>query len=70
MGREVVKELLMQKLNAKNLRAELSEILENGEKRQRMLSDYDELNRRLGAAGASRRFAAGMVSCLRAEYGK
>lgn len=70
MGREVVKELLMQKLNAKNLRAELSEILENGEKRQRMLSDYEELNRRLGAAGASRRFAAGMVSCLRAEYGK
>lgn len=65
MGREVVKELLMQKLNRRNLRAELAALLEQDGVRERMLSDYEEVNRRLGAPGASRRFAARMVAELR-----
>lgn len=65
MGREVVKELLMQKLNPKNLLSALSEILEQPEVRKKMLAEYDEMNRRLGTPGASRRFAARMVEQLR-----
>lgn len=64
MGREVVKELLMQKLNRRNLRAELSALLGQSEERKRMLSDYEEISRRLGAPGASRRFAAEIVKQL------
>jgi len=67
MGREVVKELLMQKLNCRNLRAELTALLEQSGKRARMLADYEEINCRLGAPGASRRFAARMVEELRAK---
>lgn len=65
MGREVVKELLMQKLNRRNLQAELAALLEQAGVRERMLSDYEEVNRRLGTPGASRRFAARMVAELR-----
>lgn len=65
MGREVVKELLMQKLNRRNLQAELAALLEQDGVRERMLSDYEEVNRRLGTSGASRRFAARMVAELR-----
>lgn len=65
MGREVVKELLMQKLSRKNLWIELFRILEQPEVREKMMADYDEINRRLGAPGASRRFAAKMVQHLR-----
>lgn len=64
MGREVVKELLMQKLNRRNLRAELSALLEHSEERKRMLSDYGEISCRLGLPGASRRFAAEIVKQL------
>lgn len=66
MGREVVRELLMQKLNEKALLAELAKIFD-GSVRERMLSDYDEINRRLGQAGASDRFAAMMIRDLRNE---
>lgn len=65
MGREVVKELLMQKLNRRNLQVELAALLEQAGVRKRMLSDYEEVNRRLGTPGASRRFAARMVAELR-----
>lgn len=65
MGKEVVKELLMQKLNRKNLKAELAQILCQPDVRRRMEEDYEELNRRLGAPGASRRFAALMVKRLK-----
>ena len=51
-GREVVTELLMQKLNEKNLLRELSLIISEGEKRDQMLAGYDEVNEKLGDAGA------------------
>lgn len=69
VGREVVKELLMQKLNRKNLEAEVSALLRQPEMRERMLSGYGEVCRRLGSPGASRRFAAKMVEDLKASRG-
>lgn len=64
LDKEVVKELLMQKLNGKNLLEQLNRILYDKEVRSRMLDDYDEINRRLGEPGASRRFARMMVDEL------
>lgn len=65
MDREVVKELLMQKLNRKNLYAELSKILYHPEVRKKIRQDYDEMGRRLGESGSSGRFAARMVKDLK-----
>lgn len=66
MGKEVVKELLMQKLNEKNLADELSRIVFDKTARKQLTDDYNELERRMGAPGASDRFAALMVKDLRA----
>jgi len=52
MDREVVKELIQGELNLKNLRDELSRILE-GEGRKRQLEAYIELEKKLGGTGAS-----------------
>ncbi len=65
MGREVVKELLMQKLNEKNLRRELNAIVTDGPVRKTLLADYEELERRVGKPGASHRFAVRMVKDLK-----
>lgn len=64
-GREVVKELLMQQLTEKNIEKELQQILAEGPVRQKMLKDYEEINRRLGEAGASERFAKQMIIDLK-----
>lgn len=65
MGREVVKELLMQKLNEKNLRRELNAIVTDGPVRKTLLAHYEELERRVGKPGASHRFAVRMVKDLK-----
>ena len=54
----------MQKLNEKNLLRELSLIISEGEKRDQMLAGYDEVNEKLGDAGASERFARMMIDEL------
>lgn len=61
LDREVVKELLMQKLNEKNLLAELSRIIYDEDVRQKMTADYGEIIERLGKPGASDRFAKLMI---------
>lgn len=61
LDREVVKELLMQKLNEKNLLAELSRIIYDEDVRQKMTADYKEISERLGKPGASDRFAKLMI---------
>lgn len=61
LDREVVKELLMQKLNEKNLLAELSRIIYDEDVRQKMTADYEEIIERLGKPGASDRFAKLMI---------
>lgn len=52
MDREVVKELIQNDLTTKNLKAELSKIVE-GSERERILSDYKLLKEKLGGKGAS-----------------
>ncbi len=64
-GSGIVKELLGYALNRNNLAMELSLILEGGQKRERMLSDYKILMEKLGPAGASRRIARAMVEEMR-----
>ena len=64
-GGEAVKELMMQYLTEDNLRRELSRILTDASAREKMLNAYDEIIRRLGAPGASARFAGMMVEALR-----
>ncbi len=61
LDREVVKELLMQKLNEKNLLAELSRVIYDEDVRQKMTADYEEIIERLGKPGASDRFAKLMI---------
>ena len=52
MDREVVKELIQNDLNTKNLVEELKKVLE-GEKRTQVLEDYKLLREKLGGKGAS-----------------
>lgn len=52
MGREVVKELIQNDLNTKNLKRELSKILE-GPDRKSQLEAYEILEQKLGGQGAS-----------------
>ncbi len=52
MDREVVKELIQNELTTKNLKKELSKIIE-GPERERILSDYKLLQEKLGGEGAS-----------------
>lgn len=64
-GGEVVKELMMQHLTEQNVLNELSRILYSERYQEKMLRNYDEVIRRLGAPGASRRFAEMIVGDLR-----
>ncbi len=52
MDSEVVKELIQNDLNTKNLVEELKKVLE-GEKRSQVLKDYESLREKLGGKGAS-----------------
>ncbi|SNY94486.1 lipid-A-disaccharide synthase [Flagellimonas pacifica] len=52
MNKEVVKELIQNELTTKNLKQELSKIVE-GKERDRILSDYKSLKEKLGGNGAS-----------------
>ncbi len=56
MKKEVVKELIQNDLNTKNLTYELSKILEN-ENREKLLEHYYELEKKLGGKGASEKTA-------------
>lgn len=52
MDREVVKELIQNDLNTKNLVEELKKIID-GDKRAQVLNDYELLRKKLGGSGAS-----------------
>lgn len=56
MDREVVKELIQNDLNTRNLVAELQAVLE-GDKRKQVLKDYELLREKLGGKGASEKAA-------------
>ena len=65
LKREVIKELVGYSLNSKNLIRELKAILPGGDKREKILSDYDAIRFTLGSSGASDRIAGEMVRVLR-----
>ena len=56
MDKEVVKELIQSELTVKNLRNELTKILE-GPQREAQLEAYEDLQKRLGGKGASQKAA-------------
>ena len=64
MDREVVKELIQEEFNTKNLKIELSKILDS-ENRNRILEDYQELEERLGGQGASDKTAKLIVNAVK-----
>jgi lipid-A-disaccharide synthase len=64
MDREVVKELIQDEFNAKNLKIELAKILDL-EKRTRIFEDYQELEERLGGEGASDKTAKLIVNAVK-----
>jgi lipid-A-disaccharide synthase len=64
MDKEVVKELIQEKLNTKNLKIELEKIL-NSESRTILLQNYAELKQNLGGHGASQKTAELIVNSLR-----
>ena len=65
LGREAVRELVCAKLDLAEAERELRAIVSGGEKREKMLADFDQLSELIGGAGASERFAAEMVKELK-----
>jgi lipid-A-disaccharide synthase len=64
-GGEVVKELVADGMTVENVRAELHNIVDDGEYRAKMMSGYAEMRRKLGEAGAPRHAAAKIAALLR-----
>jgi len=69
MDKAIVKELVQAELTTDNLNSELAKLLE-GESRQTMLNEYEELHKKLGGTGASARAAELMVQYLQKEMGQ
>ena len=65
VDREIVQELVADRMTKANMIQCLGDILPGGGARQQMLEDYEEMNRILGGAGASRKAAEEMVKELR-----
>ena len=63
MGKEVVRELVQDQLDTKNLKAELEKILD-GPKRKSQLEAYDELTKLLGGKGASEKTATLIIGAI------
>lgn len=64
MDKEIVKELIQSELNTYNLTKELSKVI-TSETRQTMLHNYEELHKKLGGIGASKRAAKLIVGYLK-----
>ncbi len=67
LGRESVRELVCHKVDMEQAEREMRAILTEGDQRQRMLNDFEELRQLIGEAGASERFAAAMVKHLKED---
>jgi lipid-A-disaccharide synthase len=64
-GKEVVRELVANDMNVKNLQNELNKILVGGEKRESQLRNYEDLEKRMGKPGTPQKAAQEMVSILK-----
>lgn len=67
LGREAVREIVCHKVDMAEAERELRSILPAGEKRAKMLADFEELRSIIGGEGASERFAEAMVKELRGK---
>ena len=65
--REVVQELFADRFTVDNIATELQSILPDGSKRQQMLNDYDEIDRRLGTEVAPDNAARQMIKLMKHE---
>lgn len=65
LGREAVAEIIQSNLDITRAERELRAIVAGGEKRAKMLADFEELRAIIGGPGASDRFAARMVEALK-----
>ena len=65
LEREAVAEILQSNLDVTRAERELRAILPGGERREKMLADFDELRTLIGGPGASDRFARRMVELLK-----
>jgi len=65
VDREMVQELVADRMTKENIIRCLGDILPAGKSRQQMLDDYEEMNRTLGGSGASKKAAQKMVELLK-----
>ena len=63
--KEIVEELLADRFSVENIRKELTAILPGGNRREKMLAEYDELDHRLGSDNAPDNAAKKMVEMVR-----
>jgi lipid-A-disaccharide synthase len=64
IGREAFRELIQEDFNADAVSAEVRRLVEDGDYRERMLSDYADIRQSLGGSGASRAVARAMIGEL------
>jgi lipid-A-disaccharide synthase len=64
-NREIVQELVADRMTVENIENSLAKILPPNPGRQQMLQEYDRMNQILGSAGASKRAATQMIECLK-----
>ncbi|WP_430809294.1 MULTISPECIES: lipid-A-disaccharide synthase [unclassified Carboxylicivirga] len=67
LEKEAVRELFQRDFSLAKLEQELGLLLQEGPRRQAMMDDYQELHRRMGEAGSSRRTAQLMLTALKAD---
>ncbi len=65
LGREAVSELFQNKYSYAKMLSEIKELTSNSPRRDKMLSDYEELRRRVGESGCSKRAAEDMFRFTR-----
>lgn len=65
MDKEIVRELIQDKLNERNLVTEINTILPGGWKRKIMMDNYSVLKKKLSGRGASSRIASDMYHSLK-----
>jgi lipid-A-disaccharide synthase len=65
MDKPIVKELIQSEMTAKNISAELKELLYNKPYREEMIRNYKELKTQLGGTGASERLARSVYNAIK-----
>ena len=63
-NREIVKELIAEKMNVANIKGELQGLLNDEKTRDEMLKGYAEVREKLGEAGAPKNAANIMIELL------